>query len=110
MLSRKKCFPLAFIVILVFFSVLSYSQDWKGKGRLKGVVLGEDGEPVANATIIFTHVQLQSSINSTTNEKGEFLAAWIKGGLWNVDVEAEGYLPRKMSYNVSEIIKNPPKA
>ncbi|NIM44041.1 MAG: tetratricopeptide repeat protein, partial [Nitrososphaeria archaeon] len=85
-----------------------YSQDWKGKGRLKGVVLGEDGEPVANATVIFTHVQLQSKINSTTNKKGEFLAAWIKGGLWNVDVQAEGYLPKKMSYKVSEIIQNPP--
>lgn len=108
MLSRKKCFLLAFIVILVFFSVLSYSQDWKGKGRLKGVVLGEDGEPVANAKVTLTLVRLQAKVDYTTDEKGEFLAAWIKGGLWNVDVEAEGYLPKKMSYQVSEIVKNPP--
>ncbi len=108
MLSRKKGFALAFIVVPVFFSIFSYSQDWKGKGRLKGIVLGEGGEPVAKASVTLTHVQLQSSINFTTDEKGEFLAAWIKGGLWNIDVEANGYLPKKMSYSVSELVQNPP--
>jgi tetratricopeptide (TPR) repeat protein len=108
MISRKKCLILAFISILVFFTGWSYSQDWKGKGRLKGVVLGENGEPIANATITLTHPQLQAKVSYTTDEKGEFLAAWIKGGRWNVDIIAKGYLPRKMSYQVSEIIQNPP--
>jgi len=108
MFARNKFFLLAFILIFVFSWEWFYSQEWMGKGRIKGVVLGEDGEPVANARVTLTHLQLQAKVKYTTNEKGEFLAAWIKGGGWNVDVEAEGYIPKKMSYQVSELRQNPP--
>jgi len=108
MLLKRKSFLFAFVLIFTFLSFWSYSQDWKGKGRLRGAVLGEDGEPVANARITLTHVQLQAEVNFSTDKKGEFLAAWIKGGLWNVDIEAEGYIPKKMSYQVSELVQNPP--
>jgi len=108
MLLKKRCFPLAFVIILVFLSALLYPQDWKGKGRFRGVVRGESGEPIANAKITLIHVKLQAEVQLETDEKGEFLAAWIKGGEWNMDVEAEGYLPEKTSYQVSEFAKNPP--
>lgn len=108
MLLKKKCFLLLSLAILIFFSLWAYSQEWKGKGRIKGVVLGESGEPIANAKVTLTHVQLQAKRDVETNEKGEFLAAWIKGGRWDVDVQAKGYIPRKFSYTVSEILKNPP--
>lgn len=108
MLSRKKCFSLALVAILIFFISSAYPQDWKGKGRISGVVLGDGGEPVANAKITLTHLKLKATLSVNSDEKGKFLAAWIKGGRWNVDVEAEGYLPRKLFYEVSEIIQNPP--
>jgi tetratricopeptide (TPR) repeat protein len=108
MLLKKRCFPLAFFIILVFLSALLYPQDWKGKGRFRGVVRGESGEPISKARITLIHVKLQAKVQLETDEKGEFLAAWIKGGEWNVDVEAEGYLPKKTSYQVREFAKNPP--
>ena len=108
MLWKKKCFLLAFITGLIFFSSWSYAQDWKGKGRIEGVVLGEEGEPVPNAKVTFTHLRLQATFSKTTNEKGVFKAAWIKGGRWHVDVQADGYLPRKLVAQVSEIIQNIP--
>lgn len=107
MLLKKKSFLFLSIVVLIFLSSLSYSQEWKGKGRIRGVVLGENGEPIADAKITLTHIQLQATLNINTNEKGFFLAAWIKGGSWHIDVEAEGYVPIKLSYEVSEIIPNP---
>jgi tetratricopeptide (TPR) repeat protein len=107
MLRRRKCFPLVLIVSLIFLSAWSHSQDWKGKARIKGVVLGENGEPVAKARITLTHRDLQATVNYTTDEKGEFLAAWIKGGLWDAEVKAEGYIPRKMSFQVKEFVQNP---
>lgn len=108
MALRWKFFPLLLVIILIFLSVFSFSQDWKGKGRFRGVVRGESGEPIANAKITLIHVKLQAKIQLETDEKGEFLAAWIKGGEWNMDVEAEGYLPKKTSYQVREFAKNPP--
>lgn len=108
MLLKKKSFLFLSIVVLIFLSSLSYSQEWKGKGRIRGFVLGENGEPIADAKITLTHIQLQATLNINTNEKGFFLAAWIKGGSWHIDVEAEGYVPLKLSYEVSEIIPNPP--
>ena len=106
-MTIKKSFALTFIAILIF-SLWTYSQEWKGRGRIEGVVLGEDGDPIARAKITLTHAEMKAKINKTTNEKGEFLATWIKGGLWHVDVEAVGYIPRKASYQVSEITPNPP--
>lgn len=108
MLLKKKCSLFLSIAILILFFALSYSQEWKGKGRIKGVVLGKNGEPIANAKITLTHLKLQAKLNLNTNKKGKFSAAWVKGGSWHVDVEAEGYIPRKLSYEVSEIIPNPP--
>ncbi|TET46578.1 carboxypeptidase regulatory-like domain-containing protein, partial [Candidatus Aerophobetes bacterium] len=108
MLLKKKSLVLLSIAILIFLSSLSYPQEWKGKGRIRGHVLGENGEPVADAKITLTHIKLQATRNFNTDEKGWFLAAWVKGGSWHVDVEAEGYIPRKLSYEVSEIIPNPP--
>jgi len=108
MLLKKKSFLFLSIVILIFLSSLSYPQEWKGKGRIRGFVLGDNGEPVAGAKITLTHLKLQATLNFNTNEKGWFLAAWVKGGSWHVDVEAEGYIPIKLSYEVSEIIPNPP--
>jgi tetratricopeptide (TPR) repeat protein len=108
MLLKNKSFLLLSMVILIFLSSLSYSQEGKGKGRKRGYVLGDNGEPVANATITLTHLKLQATRSINTDKKGWFLAAWIKGGLWNVDVEAAGYVPTKKSYQVSEIIPNPP--
>lgn len=105
---KKRSFVLLSVVILIFLSSLSYSQEWKGKGRIRGFVLGDNGEPIADAKITLTHLKLKATLNVNTNEKGWFLAAWVKGGSWHVDVEAEGYLPRKSSYEVSEIIPNPP--
>lgn len=107
MLLKKKSFLFLSIVALIFLSSLSYTQEWKGKGRIRGFVLRENGEPIADAKITLTHIQLQATLNINTNEKGWFLAAWIKGGSWHVDVEAEGYVPIKLSYEVSEIIPNP---
>jgi Tfp pilus assembly protein PilF len=107
MFLKRKSFLLQSVVILIFLSSLSYSQEWKGKGRIRGNVLGEDGEPIANATITLTHLKLKAKLNVITDKKGWFLAAWVKGGSWHVDVEAVGYIPRKASYEVSEITPNP---
>jgi len=108
MLLKKKSFLLLSIIILIFLSSLSYPQEWKGKGRIRGFVLGENGEPIVNAKITLTHLKLKATLNFNTSEKGRFVAAWVKGGSWHVDVEAEGYVPLKLSYEVSEIIPNPP--
>jgi len=106
-MTIKKRFALTFAAILIF-SILGYSQEWKGKGRIKGVVLGESGEPVIQAKIILTHAELNAKVEKTTDKKGEFTASWITGGIWYIDVEAAGYAPGRISVTVSEIRRDPP--
>ena len=80
------------------------AQAWRGMGRLSGIVLDPSGKPVAGAKVVLKSVRGsdQGPAPIVTDAKGRWAAGGLIGGQWNVDVEAEGFLTRKMSANVSE--------
>jgi Tfp pilus assembly protein PilF len=74
------------------------AQDWKGNGRIAGKVVDEGGRPVANALVKLRLAQGGNTGPDVRTEKnGEFSALSLRGGTWNIDVEAPGYTVRKMS-------------
>lgn len=93
------------LIILILIFVAASAQDWRGKGRLKGVVMTEDGEPLEGCKVILTSPRFNVNLEFLTNKKGEWKASMIRGGVWNIDFMAEGYEIKKISTTVSEILR-----
>jgi len=93
--------------LLVLCSLLVSAQDYKGKGRLAGIVTDEAGAPLGDVTVNLFSVTAQQGLSVKTDKNGKWLAAWIRSGSWNIDFEKIGYAPRKISVDLSENRKNP---
>jgi tetratricopeptide (TPR) repeat protein len=91
------------IAALVALSLLATptrlsAQDWKGNGRLAGKVVDAGGKPVANAVVKLRLVQAgNTGLDVRTDRNGEFSALSLRGGTWNIDVEAPGFIVKKTS-------------
>jgi tetratricopeptide (TPR) repeat protein len=95
------------IAILTCVIILAYSQGYKGQGRATGLVTDESGKPLEGVTVKLYSVKGQSGFETKTNAKGEWRALYIRGGTWNIDLEKEGYMPRKLAVDLKEFDRNP---
>ncbi len=90
-----------FLLALLLSSSALHAQDWRGKGRVDGWVKDADGQPIANAKVELTR-EKGFGPSVKTNAKGYWAILGLIGGIWNVDVTAIGYEPRKLSVNITE--------
>ncbi len=67
------------------------AQDWKGTGRIEGVVSDESGAPLANVTIKADLPERGGGTTLKSDKKGRWVLAAIAAGAWNLDFVAEGY-------------------
>lgn len=86
---------------------LVYSQVYKGKGRVAGVVTDEEGNPLEGVTVKLFYVKEQQGFSVKTDKEGKWIAPWIRGGQWYIDFEKVGYAPKKISVELQEFKKNP---
>ena len=97
-----------FLFILMFLaSIFVFSQDYKGRGRVIGHVYDEEGNPLEGVRVKLFSLRAQDGFKIVTDEKGKWIASWIRGGGWNVDFEKIGYMPKKISIQVKEHARNP---
>jgi tetratricopeptide (TPR) repeat protein len=73
------------------------AQDWKGMGRLEGRVTDEAGSPVGGALVRLDLPERGGGTTVRTDKKGRWVLGGVAAGSWNVDVEADGFAPRKLS-------------
>ncbi len=103
MLKKVGLISLTLLVVVSF----ALSAAYTGKGKLKGFVYDENGNPLEGVTVRLFSLKAASGFNVKTDSKGEWKAMWIRGGMWYIDFEKPGYLPKKISVNVSTYKKNP---
>lgn len=103
---KKSSLILGLVLVLAASSVLS-AQDWKGKGRLGGLVLDQSGAPIEGVKVKLFSLKAQEGTDVKTDKSGRWMAAWIRSGAWNVDFEKIGYAPKKIVIEISESKKNP---
>ncbi len=103
---KKSALILGLILVLAASSLLS-AQDWKGKGRLGGLVLDQSGAPIEGVKVKLFSLKAQEGTEVLTDKSGRWMAAWIRSGGWNVDFEKIGYAPKKIVIEISESKKNP---
>jgi len=81
----KRAFVLLMVVMLV--AGLAFSQAYRGKGRLKGVVKDTQGVGIAQVRVKLFHVKSDYGFEVYSNERGEWKATWLRNGLWYIDFE-----------------------
>jgi len=98
------------LITLISFSFVSYtfSQAGRGKGRISGVVVDEDGNSIKSAKVVIQFIKYeQAKQEATTNKKGEWAFLGLGTGMWRVTASAEGYIPTYVEIYVQQLQKNP---
>ena len=102
----KRIVFLSLILIFLGYS-LAYSQGYKGKGKVKGLVSDQEGNPLEGVTVNLYCERGASGFEVKTDKEGEWKAFYIRGGPYDVDFEKSGFMPKKINVNISEFGKNP---
>jgi tetratricopeptide (TPR) repeat protein len=76
--------------------------EWKGKGRISGKVLDDQGKPLEGAIVMMRLPDVMSGPNIKTNKKGDFEARDIKAGEWTIRVQADTFLTHEMNVSLAE--------
>jgi len=95
------------LILILLVSTFVLSQAYKGKGKVKGLVYDEEGNPLAEVKVKLYSLKAQSGFETVTDADGRWKAFWIRGGKWNIDFEKIGYKPKKISAEIKEWSKNP---
>ena len=108
---RSKNIFIIFIVSVVC-SCLSLdlsAQQGRGKGRLRGTVQDEVGNPIEGAKIVAQHLQYKTTFTSESDKKGNWAVAGLGTGYFRITASKEGYGTVYHEMNVSQFSKkNPP--
>jgi len=95
-----------FFILTLIICTVAFSQGHKGKGRIKGYVYDEEGNPLEGVKVKLFSLRGQSGFEAITDSKGCWAAAWIRGGKWNIDFFKVGYEPKKISAEIFETKRN----
>jgi tetratricopeptide (TPR) repeat protein len=87
---------------------LSFAQAGRGVGRIGGVVLDADGNPMENVKVSIVFSQNEKmKFNEVTGKKGEWSFIGLGTGNWDLSAIAPGYLPQTKALYVSQLGVNP---
>ncbi len=97
-----------YLLVLIFLCVtFVFAQGYIGKGRFKGIVFDEGGDPIEGVKIKLYSLKAQSGFETMTDANGKWKAYYVRGGVWNIDFEKPGYMSKKISAQIKEYDKNP---
>jgi tetratricopeptide (TPR) repeat protein len=98
---------IAAAVALAVLSSVAAAQEWRGKGRVDGVVKNEKGEPVAGCAVKLRWGKSgRGGTDVTTDKSGKWAIFGIAGGPWDIDFDAAGYRTRQIQVPVQEFSRN----
>lgn len=100
-------FSLIFIFTLMSFNWAA-AQAGRGKARVAGAVLDEQGNPVPKVKVVLELMARDTATReTTTNRKGEWAFIGLGSGNWQLTATAEGYVPTQTNVFVTQIGQNP---
>lgn len=92
-LSHKPVYITTILISLfIFFLVFSCTVS-ADEISISGTVLdSKTGEPIADADVTVTHIEIEIEYFTKTDANGYFEVTGLDPGLYRVDIEAEGYI------------------
>jgi len=108
-MKGKVFFRFSIIAVFAFLTIhYAMAQAGRGKARISGSVIDEQGNPVPSAKIVM-ELMGQESVNrdTKTNRKGEWALIGLGSGNWLITASAEGFVPSETTTYVSQIANNP---
>jgi tetratricopeptide (TPR) repeat protein len=96
----KKALGMALFLLLTV-SFLP-GQEWKGQGRLPGLVVDEQGKPIEGVRVKLFCPKFNGGFETTTGKDGKWTGAWMRSGLWDLDFDKPGYAPVRKSLQFDE--------
>jgi Tfp pilus assembly protein PilF len=106
-MRMKKITIFVLLLCVLAAQTYVYSQGYKGKGKLKGLVSDQEGNPIEGVTVKLYCERGASGFEVTTDTKGKWKAFYIRGGPYDIDFEKSGFMPKKINVNINEFGKNP---
>ena len=73
------------------------AQDWRGVGRIQGVVTDEAGQPIEGATLKAQCADRGGGTTITSDKKGQWVLGGVVGCNWAFDISAPGYETRQIA-------------
>ena len=100
--------PLA-VGLLVVGVTAAVAQDWAGRGRLNGLVVDPEGNPLEGVLIeLHPAADLETGPEPLyTNKKGRWEYLGLAQGGWTVQLSLEGFMPSEGTVSVNEFGVNP---
>ena len=68
------------LLVCLMLSLTALAQDYKGKGRVKGLVTDEQGNPLEGVKVKLFSVKATQSFTVETDEDGVWYGNWIRNG------------------------------
>ena len=99
---------LGLAIIALALSGPMIAQEGRGVGRIGGVVVDLEGNPIEGAKLTLTFSQNQNlKLEAASNTKGEWSFLGLGTGNWKLTIAAKGYLPVDKTLYVSQLSVNP---
>ncbi len=105
---QSKLIKVALIVVLAaLFAMPLSAQAGFGKGRMGGLVLDENDQPIVGAKIKIEFLNFTRVSETETDEKGMWSFSNLASGNMRLSISAEGYLAETHLLTVSQVNVNP---
>jgi predicted Zn-dependent protease len=95
------------MILLCVFLAASASAQPKGKARINGKILDDQGKPAQAVLVRAVKVGDSQVMEARTNEKGEWTLNGLTAGGWNFEFAKDGFDSQRMTVQVTEN-RNPP--
>jgi tetratricopeptide (TPR) repeat protein len=98
----------ALLVGVLLSSAQLFAQEWKGIGRLQGIVTDEAGKPIDGAKVTLRPGDQTPKAENpgpppvTTDKHGKWSMLGLTGGTWAVLIEKDGYITSEGRLKVAE--------
>jgi len=108
-MKAEKFLKLSLITLISFLFVsYTFSQAGRGRGRVTGVVVDEDGNSIKSARVVIYFLKNEKyKLETTSNNKGEWAFLGLGTGMWRVTALADGYIATYIETYVRQLQKNP---
>jgi tetratricopeptide (TPR) repeat protein len=105
---HRAAFSAAALALFALSTAPALAQDWRGgSGHLDGFVQDMDGKPIVGASVKL-ELPKRGGTELKTDKKGHWGILSLSPGMWNIDIAAEGYVPKSLSAPVGDESRIPP--